>query len=126
LAFHLTRDERDKIARRSILLKEKFIASCEYDKLKARLVAGGSQQDKGLYENPCLSFPAASTTSVMTIAGDISSTCVTLNMRMIREITDMLVHINSKQASSSKSEVHPPGCSTRHYTDVSKSLPYAT
>ena len=31
-----------------MFLKEKFTASGEYDKLKARLVAGGDQQDPDL------------------------------------------------------------------------------
>jgi hypothetical protein len=35
-----------------MFLKEKFTASGEYDNLKARLVAGGDQQDKELYTRP--------------------------------------------------------------------------
>ncbi len=58
----LTRDERDKVIRCSMFLKEKFTASGEYEKLKARLVASGDQQDNGLYEDLCLSSPTASTT----------------------------------------------------------------
>ena len=46
LVSNLTRDERDKVIRCSMFLKEKFTASGEYDKLKARLVASGDQQDK--------------------------------------------------------------------------------
>ena len=51
LVYHLTRDERDKIIRCSMFFKEKSTAPGEYDKLKARLVAIGDQQDKRLYEN---------------------------------------------------------------------------
>jgi hypothetical protein len=68
LVSDLTRDERDKVIRCSMFLKEKFAASGEFEKLKARLVAGGDQQDKGLYEDLYLSSPTASTTSVLAIA----------------------------------------------------------
>ena len=65
---HLTPDERDKIPRCSMLLKEKFTVSGEYDKLKARRVACGDQQDKELYDSRCLSSPTEFTTSVLAIA----------------------------------------------------------
>jgi hypothetical protein len=42
----LIRDERDKVIRCSMFLKENFTASGEYEKIKARLVVGGDQQDK--------------------------------------------------------------------------------
>jgi hypothetical protein len=45
----LTRDQRDKVIRCSMFLKEKFTACGEYDKLKARLVACGDRRDKELY-----------------------------------------------------------------------------
>jgi hypothetical protein len=48
LVSDLTRVERDKVIRCSMFLKEKFTASGDYEKLKARLVDGGDQQDKGL------------------------------------------------------------------------------
>ena len=47
----LTNDEKHRIIRSSMFLKEKFLASGEFEKLKARLVAGGDQQDKSLYED---------------------------------------------------------------------------
>ena len=63
----LTRNERDRVIRCSMFLKEKFTASREYVKLKARLVAGGDQHDKELYEYLCLSSPTASITSVLAV-----------------------------------------------------------
>jgi hypothetical protein len=36
------------VIRSSMFLKEKFFPSGEFEKLKARLVAGGDQQDKDL------------------------------------------------------------------------------
>ena len=114
LVSDLTRDERDKVIRCLMFLKEKFTASGEYEKLKARLVAGGDQQDKGLYEDLCLSSPTASTTSVLAIAAiaacegrsvtvmdiggaflnaDITSTGIKVHMRLNRVLTDLLVKI---------------------------------
>ena len=61
----LTTEERSKIIRSSMFLKEKFLASGEFDKLKARLVAGGNMQDRELYED--LSAPTASTCSVFAV-----------------------------------------------------------
>jgi hypothetical protein len=43
IVLDLTRDKRNKVIRCSMSLEEKFTASGEYDKLKARLVAGGDQ-----------------------------------------------------------------------------------
>jgi hypothetical protein len=115
----LTRDDRNKVIRCSMFLKEKFTASGEYDKLKARLVAGGDQQDKELYEDLCLSSPTASTTSVLAVAAiaacesrlvtvmdiggaflnaDITSTGIKVHMRLNQVLTDMLVQIDPKHA----------------------------
>ena len=43
LVLNLTRDKRDKVIRYSMFLKENFTNSGEYEKLLARLVAGGDQ-----------------------------------------------------------------------------------
>jgi len=51
-----------------MLLKEKFTASGEYDKLMARLVTGGDQKGKKIYEGLCLSSPTASITAVLAVA----------------------------------------------------------
>jgi len=75
IVSHLTRDERDKVIRCSMFLKEKFTSSGEYDKLKARLVAGGDQQDKELYEDLCISSPIAFTTFVLVMAAIAACEC---------------------------------------------------
>jgi hypothetical protein len=62
----LSEAERLAIIRSSMFLKDKYLASGEFDKYKARLVAGGDQQDKDLYED--ISSPTAMTTSVLTVA----------------------------------------------------------
>jgi Reverse transcriptase (RNA-dependent DNA polymerase) len=45
--------------------KEKYLPTGQFEKLKARLVAGGNEQDKGLYED--LSSPTVSTSAVLTV-----------------------------------------------------------
>lgn len=51
--LHMRTDKKQlkKVIRSSMFLTEKFTASGEFDKLKARLVAGGDGQDKTLYDN---------------------------------------------------------------------------
>ena len=61
----LTAEQRRGVIRSSMFLKEKFLATGEFEKLKARLVAGGDQQDKDLYDD--LSAPTVSTSAVFTI-----------------------------------------------------------
>jgi Reverse transcriptase (RNA-dependent DNA polymerase) len=51
--------------RSSLIFKEKYLASGEFEKLKAKLVAGGDQQDEDMYDD--LSAPTVSTSSVFTI-----------------------------------------------------------
>ena len=43
--------ERAVIIRSSMIMRDKFTASGEFDKFKARLVAGGVQQEKDVYDN---------------------------------------------------------------------------
>ena len=62
----LTPLQRSAIIRSSIFLKDKYLASGAFERFKARLVAGGNQQDKGLYDD--LSSPTVATLSVLTIA----------------------------------------------------------
>ena len=57
-------EEKQRISL-SMFLKEKFLASGEFEKLKARLVAGGDQQDRELYDD--LSAPTVATSSVFTL-----------------------------------------------------------
>ena len=103
---------RKAILRTTMFLKEKFTADGLFEKLKARLVAGGDQQDKELYEN--LSSPTASTSSVMVVAAiaaaehrqvmtidvggaflnaDIAATGITVHVRLDAVMTRMLVDL---------------------------------
>jgi len=108
----LTKQERGAIIRSSMFLKDKYHASGAFEKFKARLVAGGDQQDRLLYDN--LSSPTAVTTSVLTIAAiaaaegrsvmvmdiggaflnaDITTTGVRVHMRLDKLMSAMLVQI---------------------------------
>jgi hypothetical protein len=55
-----------QIIRSHMFLKEKFLADGTFDKLKARLVAGGDMQDRNLYDD--VSSPTASITSLLMVA----------------------------------------------------------
>ena len=61
----LTAEEKSRVIRSSMFIKEKFLPTGEFEKLKARLVAGGDQQDRNLYDD--LSAPTVSTCSVLTV-----------------------------------------------------------
>ena len=109
----LSHSQRKAIIRSSMFLKDKYLASGAFDRFKARLVAGGNQQDKRLYDN--LSSPTAATTSVLTIAAiaaaegrkvvvidiggaflnaSMEPTGVVVHMRLDRVMTAMLVQID--------------------------------
>lgn len=60
-----------KVIRSSIFCKEKFLADGAFEKLKARLVAGGNMQDKALYED--VSSPTVSTSAAFIIAAIAAS-----------------------------------------------------
>ena len=58
----LTKQQRKAIIRSSMFLKDKYFASGAFEKFKARLVAGGDQQDRTMYED--LAAPTAATANV--------------------------------------------------------------
>ena len=108
----LSHGEKARIIRSSMFLKEKFLASGEFEKLKARLVAGGDQQDKTLYDD--LSAPTVGTSCVFTLlciaahegrkvtVVDISgaylnadmNTGLTVHMRLDKSMTGMMVKLS--------------------------------
>ena len=57
--------EDARVIRSIVFLKEKFLPTGEFEKLKARLVAGGDMQNRDLYED--LSAPTVATASVFTL-----------------------------------------------------------
>ena len=109
----LTKTQQRAIIRSSIILKDKYLASGAFERFKARLVAGGNQQDKGLYQD--LSSPTAATSSVLSIAAlassegrkvvaidiggaflnaDMAPTGVEIHMRLNRVMTSMLITLD--------------------------------
>ena len=62
----LTNDEKKKVIRSSLFLKEKYDSTGKFEKVKARLVAGGHMQDRSIY--PDLSAPTAAMSSVFAVA----------------------------------------------------------
>ena len=65
---YLTDEERRSTISSSMFLKEKFTADGKFDKLRARLVAGGHQQDRSVYSDSETSSPTVSITSLFLIA----------------------------------------------------------
>lgn len=57
-----------KVIRSSMFLKEKFLSTGEFEKLKARLVAGGHMQDRSIYADREISSPTVNTSSVFMVA----------------------------------------------------------
>ncbi len=108
----LTQDQRRSVIRSSMFLKEKYLPSGAFDKLKSRLVAGGDQQDKSLYND--ISAATAATSSVFMVAAiaarekrlvtvvDITSAYLNANMskevvvhmKIDKTLTKMLVDID--------------------------------
>ena len=109
----LTPLQRSAIIRSSMFLKDKYLASGAFERFKARLVAGGNQQDKGLYDD--LSSPTVATSSVLTIAAiaaaegrkviaidiggaflnaDMSPTGIDVHMRLDRVMSSMLIQLD--------------------------------
>ena len=62
----LSSSEMSSIIRSSMFLKKKNFPNGKFEKYKARLVAGGDQQNKNLYDD--LSSPTVSTSSVFTMS----------------------------------------------------------
>jgi hypothetical protein len=62
----LTYKQKKRIISSSMFLKDKYLPDGSFEKLKARLVAGGHLQDKEIYDNGA--SPTASTTSIFMIA----------------------------------------------------------
>jgi hypothetical protein len=64
---HLSPAERRSIIRSSMFYKEKFKPDGEFEKLKARLVAGGDMQDKSVFGD--ISSPTVSSCATFLVAG---------------------------------------------------------
>jgi hypothetical protein len=120
-ANDLPPEQRRKIIRSSMFLKDKYLASGEFDKFKARLVAGGNMQDKTLYHDKVdLSSPTAATSSVFVVAAiaahenrrarvidiggafllaDIKSTGILVHVRLNKIMAAILIKIDPSYES---------------------------
>ena len=92
----LTFEERKSIIPSKLFLKEKYTATGEFDKLKARLVAGGHRQDREVFEN--ISSSTVSTSAVMMVAG-----IAALERRSVAVVDFPGAYLNSTLP-----EEHPP------------------
>jgi Reverse transcriptase (RNA-dependent DNA polymerase) len=110
---NLKAGERRSIIRSSMFIKVKFDAGGSFKKLKARLVSGGNQQDKSIYDD--FAAPTVSTSSVFMVLSiaategrrmatlDIGGaflnaameTGVQVHMRLDRTMTSMLTSIEA-------------------------------
>ena len=62
----LTKEQKGKIISGKIFIKNRYLADGSFDKVKARLVAGGQLQDRSVYSNG--GSPTASNSNIFTIA----------------------------------------------------------
>ena len=65
---YLTEADKRSAIRCSVFIKEKYKPDGQFDKLKARLVAGGDQQDRTVYSDNETSSPTVSTCAVFMVA----------------------------------------------------------
>ena len=114
---NLTKQQRRAIIRSSMFLKDKYFASGVFEKFKARLVAGGDQQDRSMYED--LAAPTAATANVFAMAAlaarekrvvktvdiggaylnaSMAESGVIVHMRLDKIMTTILVKIDPKFA----------------------------
>ena len=67
-ARNLTMKQRRGIIRSMIFLKEKYLPTGEFEKLKARLVALGNFQDRSLFSEEDLNSPTVNLLSLFSMA----------------------------------------------------------
>ena len=65
-----------KVIRSSMFLKEKFDADGKFTLIKARMVAGGHQQDRSLYEEEDITAPTVQLASVYAVASIAASATI--------------------------------------------------
>ena len=90
---------------KEMFIKEKFLPDGAFDKLKARLVAGGHRQDRALYKDDETSAPTVAHSSVMSVCaiaaceGRLVAVCdiggAFLNAEMPADGVKVLVRIDS-------------------------------
>ena len=94
----LSYDERRRAIRSLMFLKEKFTPSGKFQKLKARLVADGSRQDRTIYNDS--SSPTASVPALFTVFGIAAA-----EGRDVASLDITGAYLNAK-ADKSKAPIH--------------------
>ena len=94
----LSPDERKRAIRSLMFLKEKFTPSGKFQKLKARLVADGSRQDRTIYNDS--SSPTASVPALFTVFGIAAA-----EGRDVASLDITGAYLNAK-ADKSKAPIH--------------------
>jgi hypothetical protein len=77
---HLTKKQLKSVIRSSMFIKEKFNGNGSFDKLKARLVAGGDGLDKSLYDNLSSLTVAQETVMMIAIAATEKTKVASINI----------------------------------------------
>jgi hypothetical protein len=90
---NLTKQQRKAIIRSSMFLKDKYFASGAFEKFKARLVAGGDQQDRSMYED--LAAPTAATANVFATAA-----LAAREKRVVKTLDKGGAYLNASMAES--------------------------
>jgi len=109
----LTAEEQRAIIPSKMFLKDKYKPDGSFDKIKARLVAGGHRQDRDLYEDVQISSPTVSTGNLFIVAviaaeegrevatADIGTAYpnafmkMVVHMRINAEVSRLLVKLNA-------------------------------
>ena len=114
----LSQADRSRIIRSSMFIKEKFTAGGKFEKLKARLVAGGNIQDKGLYED--LAAPTVATCSVFSILSIAAA-----ENRSISVVDIGGAFLNASMSTGVEVRMHLDKTMTRTLADIEQSyIPY--
>jgi len=91
---NLTKQQRKAIIRSSMFLKDKYFASDALEKFKARLIAGGDQQDRSMYED--LAAPTAATANVFAMAAALAAR----EKRVVKTVDIGGAYLNASMAES--------------------------
>lgn len=98
----LTREQRRAIIRSRMFLKEKFLSTGIFDKLKARYVAGGHMQNRELYTEEETSSPTIALQSVYMIASIAAR-----EKRKVRTLDIGTAYLNAKMGKEVLMRIEP-------------------
>ncbi len=99
---NLSYAQRSKVIRSSMFLKEKFLSTGHFDKLKSRFVAGGNMQDRSLYSIEETASPTVSMSALYMLAAIAAREC-----REIRTMDVGSAYLNAKMVKDVYMKVDP-------------------